>query len=522
MLLEAFLPVLLPLISGIIILLARNWGIGLQRIISLFAVLALIVININAIQIAIQLPPQVYTLGNWMAPFGIVMVLDKLSATLVLTTSILALAALWYAVRQQIDDKGAHFHVLFHIQLFGLNGAFMTGDVFNLFVFFEVLLLASYGLLLHGGGRLKTRSGLHYVSLNLVGSTLFLFAVGALYGILGTLNLADMAIKITQLSPDDQGVVAAAGLMLLVVFGIKAAMFPLYLWLPQAYSNTSAPVAALFAIMTKVGLYAIIRIHGTLFGEQAGALANIYIPWVLWLGLITLFLAALGVMASRGFREQVSYLVLASVATLLIGIGINTVQAMSATIFYLFHSTLIAGGMFLLADWIRQGRGHSEDQFIRAHAMPKAILVGSLFIFGAIAMSGLPPLSGFIGKLLILSSALNHPDFYWILGVVLISGLFMIIALARSGSLLFYNVLPKEECHTTDGKEVCDTPKTMQLKGAASIFGLFSVAIILVVFAKPFHEFTNSVANQVFDSSLYQHQVLNVKTIANPLKELVK
>ena len=522
MLLETFMPVLLPLISGIIVLLARNWGLGLQRIISLLAVLALIIVSLNAIQVAVQLPPQVYALGNWMAPFGIVMVLDELSATLVLLTSVLALAALWYAVRQKVDEKGAHFHVLFHIQLFGLNGAFMTGDVFNLFVFFEVLLLASYGLLLHGGGRLKTRAGLHYVALNLVGSTLFLFAVGALYGILGTLNLADMAVKITQLSPEDQGVVSAAGLMLLVVFGIKAAMFPLYLWLPQAYSNTSAPVAALFAIMTKVGLYAIIRIHGTLFGEQAGALAFIHIPWVLWLGLITLLLAALGVMASRNLREQVAYLVLASVATLLIGIGINSVEAMSATLFYLFHSTLIAGAMFLLADWIRQGRGEAKDQFIRAQAMPKAILVGSIFMFGAVAMTGLPPLSGFIGKLLILSSALTHPNFFWILTVVLISSLLMIIAMARSGSLLFYNVLPEEQCHTLDGKEVCKTPRNMELKGAASVIGLFSAAIILVVLAKPFHEFTDSVAKQVFDSNLYQQQVLEVHTIANPLKELVE
>lgn len=310
--------------------------------------------------------------------------------------------------------------------------------------------------------------------------------------------------------------------MLLLVFGIKAAMFPLYLWLPQAYANTSAPVAALFAIMTKVGLYAIIRIHGTLFSDQAGELANIHIPWVLWLGLVTLLLAALGAMASRNLREQVAYLVLASVATLLVGIGINSIAAMSATIFYMLHSTLIAGAMFLIADWIRQGRGDVQDQFIRAHAMPNAILVGSLFMIGAIAMTGLPPLSGFIGKLLILSSALTHPDFFWILGVILVSSLLLIISMARSGSLLFYNVLPKETCHTVDGKEVCETPKTMPLNGTASVLGLLSAAIILVVFANPFHQFTDSVANQIFDSRTYQQQVLEVNMIANPLKELVE
>lgn len=522
MLLETFLPVLLPLISGFLILIAKPGGIGLQRIMSLIALLALILVNLNAIQVAVQLPPQVYALGNWIAPFGIVMVLDELSATMVLITSILGMAAMWYAISQKIDAQGSHFHVLFHIQLFGLNGAFMTGDVFNLFVFFEVLLLASYGLLLHGGGRLKTRAGLHYVALNLVGSTLFLFAVGALYGVLGTLNLADMAVKITTLPVEDQGVVAAAGLMLLLVFGIKAAMFPLYLWLPQAYANTTAPVAALFAIMTKVGLYAIIRIHGTLFSEQAGDLAYIHIPWVLWLGLITMFLAALGAIASRNLREQIAYLVLGSVATLLVGIGINNPAALSATVYYLMHSTLIAGALFLLADWIRQGRGETEDRFIRAQAMPNAIIVGSLFMVAAIAMTGLPPLSGFMGKLLILSSALEHPQFFWILAVVLISGLLLIIAAARAGSLLFYNVLPKEECHTIDGKEVCPMPKTLPLKGATSVIGLLSVAIILVVFAKPFHSFTNSVAAQQFNHSLYQQQVLEVKPIENSLKELVE
>jgi len=522
MLIETFLPVLLPLIAGTLVLLARAGGIGVQRLVSLLALVALLIANLNAMQIAVQLPPQVYALGNWVAPFGIVMVLDKLSATMVLLTSILALAALWYAISQKIDEKGAHFHVLFQIQLFGLNGAFMTGDVFNLFVFFEVLLLASYGLLLHGGGRLKTRAGLHYVSINLVGSTLFLFAVGALYGILGTLNLADMAAKVAVLPVEDQGIVAAAGLMLLLVFGVKAAMFPLYLWLPQAYANTTAPVAALFAIMTKVGLYAIIRVHGTLFGDSAGALSDLHIPWVLWLGLITLLFAGLGAIASRKLREQVAYLVLASVATLLIGIGINNPASMSATLFYLIHSTLIAGAFFLLADWIRQGRGEVEDEFTRSYAMPKAIIVGSVFMFAAVAMSGLPPLSGFMGKLMILSSALDHPAFFWILAIVLIAGLLMIIAVARAGSLLFYNVLPKEVCHTVDNKEVCTTPENLKLKGALSVFGLLSAAVLLVVFANTFHSFTNSVAQQLSHSETYQYQVLHVEPLSNSRKELVE
>lgn len=501
-------PVFLPLIVGFLLLFARLGGLRLQRSLNLLAVLGLIFLSLELLRVSASGVHQVYLLGNWIAPYGIVLVLDQLSALMVLITSILALGALWYAIATDTDQKGAHFHVLFQLQLFGLNGAFLTGDVFNLFVFFEVLLLASYGLLLHGNGRLRTKAGLHYVVINLIGSTLFLFAVGALYGALGTLNIADMAAKVAQAPAEDMGLIAAAGLLLLVVFGVKAAMFPLYLWLPAAYANTSAPVAALFAIMTKVGIYAIIRVHGTVFGEQAGDLAFFHLPWVLGLGLITLALAALGVMASRGLREQVAYLVLASVATLLIGLGLNSPQALSATLYYLIHSTLIAGGMFLLADVIARGRGTLEDRFNSAPIMPNAILIGSTFMFGAIAMTGMPPLSGFFGKVLILASALNQAWFALILTVVLLAGLVMIISMARAGSLLFYRtqsvaVLPGEPLNRS---------------AYVAIAGLFMFSPILVLFANPITAFTDMAALQQFDSATYIEAVLSTAAVtgANP------
>ncbi|QKI88071.1 monovalent cation/H+ antiporter subunit D [Thiomicrorhabdus xiamenensis] len=516
-----FLPLILPLIAGILILLAKPGGIKLQRTLAITATTILVAASLYVMQSALQNPPQIYALGNWKAPFGIVLVLDQLSAFMVLITSLLAAAALWFAIRQNTDKEGAHFHVLFQIQLFGINGAFLTGDLFNLFVFFEVLLLASYGLLLHGGGRLKTRAGLHYVAINLIGSTLFLFAVGALYGILGTLNMADLAQKIALLPASEQGVVATAGLMLFVVFGVKAAMFPLYLWLPQAYANTSAPVAALFAIMTKVGIYAILRVHGLLFGDTAGDLAGLHIDWLLWLGLVSMAFAAFGVIAAKNLRQQVAYLVLASVATLLVAIGINTEQALSAALFYLIHSTFIAGGLFLLADYIRQGRGHVEDAFVRAHAMPSAILIGSVFIFAALAISGMPPLSGFLGKFLILQSALDHPAFWWILGVVLTSSLLIIIALARSGSLLFYNILPQEESHAPDNTQQNNTGK-INMQGCGSIIGLLSVGAILVLFAQPIYNVTDSIAQQLNQPQIYLQNVLQFTPVENTHKELVE
>lgn len=495
----AVLPILLPLVAGFLLLFARRGGLRLQRAISLALTAALLLLTIFTLQSATEGDYHVYLLGNWSAPFGIVLVLDQLAALMLLLTALLALFALIYAIGQRLDEKGQHFHVLYQLQLFGLNGAFLTGDLFNLFVFFEVLLLASYGLLLHGGGRFRTKGGLHYVVINLVGSALFLFAVGTLYGILGTLNIADLAHKMGSVSTDDQGIVSAAALLLLVVFGIKAAIFPLYLWLPGAYAHTSAAVAALFAIMTKVGIYAIIRVHGTLFNEQAGFLTDLHTDIVLVLGMITLLLAGLGVTAARALKEQVAYLILASVATLLIGIGINTEQALSASLYYLIHSTLIGAALFLLADVIAEARGSYADRLRSAPAMPSAIFIGSLFLFAAVAIAGMPPLSGFFGKVLLLDAALAHEYVLWIYLAILLSSLLLVIAMARSGSILFYQI-DSEGDH--DGQQVSKTGFSMMLL-------LLMLSPVLVILAGPVTQLTESIASQLNNSGDYINAVLS-------------
>ncbi|OYZ55488.1 MAG: cation:proton antiporter, partial [Hydrogenophilales bacterium 16-61-112] len=225
------LPVLLPLVAGILLLALRNAPISLQRGISFAATLALVPLALALLASAGDGTHLVYKLGNWDAPFGIVLVADRLAAWMLMATALVAVFALLHALRGS-DTHGRHFHVLFQLQLFGLNGAFLTGDLFNLFVFFEILLLASYGLLLHGGGRLRVKAGLHFVVINLVGSTLFLFAVGTLYGVTGTLNMADLAIKLAHTTPANLALIETAGLLLFSVFALKAAVLPLYLWLP--------------------------------------------------------------------------------------------------------------------------------------------------------------------------------------------------------------------------------------------------------------------------------------------------
>lgn len=306
------LPILLPLFAGSLLLLplAERW----QRGLSLLAALALIPLSLLLIRTAASGDLSVYALGNWAAPFGIVLMLDRLAALMLLATAVLGSAALIYALRGD-DRLGKHFHALFQFQLLGINGAFLTGDLFNLFVFFEILLIASYALLLHGGGAERVRSGLHYVILNLVGSAFFLIAVGTLYGLTGTLNMADMAQKIAMADAERAPLLAAAGLLLLVVFALKAALLPLYFWLPRAYAAASAPVAALFAIMTKVGIYSILRVYTLVFGDAAGELANLAQAWLWPLALATLGLGAIGALAARTLQGLLAYLVVVSAGT---------------------------------------------------------------------------------------------------------------------------------------------------------------------------------------------------------------
>jgi multicomponent K+:H+ antiporter subunit D len=491
------LLVLLPLAAGILLLLLQGKAITLQRSINLAATLVLAGLSWVALEHAANGAPQVYLLGNWLAPFGIVLVLDRLAAWMLVATALLALFALSYACLGT-DQKGRSFHVLFQLQLFGLNGAFLTGDLFNLFVFFEILLLASYGLLLHGGGRDRVRGGLHFVIINLVGSTLFLFAVGTLYGVLGTLNMADLALKISHTPSENLVLVQSASLLLLIVFALKAALLPLYLWLPAAYGTTSAPVAALFAIMTKVGLYSILRVFG-LFSHDAhsplhGWLFDALIP----VSLATLLLATLGALASTRLRQQIAYLVIASAGMLLLSFSLDTVPARAAGLYYLWQSSFATAAAFLLADLIRNARGDHADRFEPGPILQRGVLLGSLFFVVAIALVGLPPLAGFLAKFMLLQAATEHSQVVWIWSIVLLSGVIALIALARSGSLLFYRAEGSVRGEHTTASSSHLTP----------IIGLLSLIVFMVIAANPLSEYALATAKQIDDPAQYQNAVL--------------
>jgi len=431
-------PVLIPFFVAVALLFpSLSNSLDKQRVLTIAANILMVVVAVVLLLKVKDQGIQVYALGDWSAPFGIVLMADAFSVLMVCLSAILGLAVTMYASAGE-DKSGAFFHPLIMFQLMGINGAFLTGDAFNLFVFFEVLLIASYSLMMHGGGKQRIQANIHYVFLNLIGSALFLFALGTLYGTLGTLNFADMADRIPLLSRNELLITKSGALLLLAVFGLKAAMLPLHFWLPKAYASTSAPVAALFAIMTKVGIYSIWRVHGVMFGDQAGELANIALPWLWPIALLTIAIGAISVLASQSLRVLCSNLVIVSVGTLLVTISLNTVQASTAGIYYLLHSTVACAAMFLLAGLIQQQRGKAEDRFVAARSMPQAGILGFTFALLAIGLIGMPPLSGFVGKALILQSVTKASQAIWIWPLILGAGLIALIALSRAGTSLFW------------------------------------------------------------------------------------
>ncbi|MFG6666835.1 monovalent cation/H+ antiporter subunit D [Halomonas sp. HNIBRBA4712] len=477
-------PIVVPLVAGILLLYKREGLVRFKRSVGVGATALLLAVAVALLARAQSGEILYYALGDWQPPFGIVLVLDRLSALMLLVTSILALGAVVFACAGD-DEKGSNFHGLFQWQLLGINGAFLTGDLFNLFVFFEVLLLASYALLLHGGGKARIQSGVYYVVMNLAGSSLFLIAAGILYGALGTLNMADMAIRVAELPAERQGLVTAGALILLVVFGLKSAILPLYFWLPRAYAAAPAPVAALFAIMTKVGIYAILRIFLLVFGDGAGPLAALEQAWVWWLGLATLVASLVGILAARDLRLLISYLVLLSVGTLLAGVGMRSETSASALLYYLIHTTLITGGLFLLAEMIGVQRGKAGTRLVKARPLVQGKGLGLLFFAGAIAVVGVPPLSGAIGKALVMSAA-DAAQRLWLWPTLLLASLAALIALSRAGSTLFW-------------RSAQGSPSGAKLP-AFQWFGviwLLSAAPLLVVFAHPVSVYTEATAEQL-------------------------
>lgn len=481
------LPILIPFVTAALMLLLPQ---RLHRALGLAAAALGLAVAIALAAGAGTI--AVYALGNWPAPFGIVLVVDRLAAMMVLLVFGLALPALLPAT-DGTDTRGRHFHPLFQLQLAGLAGAFLTGDLFNLFVFFEILLLASYALLLHGGG--NARAGMAYVVLNLLGSAVFLVALGLLYGTLGTLNLADMARILPGVPAGEAALVRTAFAILVAVFLLKSALLPMAFWLPPTYAAAPPPVGVIFALMTKVGIVALLRLSVIGFGT-APATQSLLLPWLPVLALLTMALGTAGVFAAGRLATVAANLVLLSSGTLLFAVAFADPRATAALLFYLPHTTLVTAGLFLLSGLIAERRGPLRDTLVRGPCVGNRAAMGGAFAVLAVAAAGLPPLSGFLGKLMLLQ-AVGHAGWqvaYW--AALLGSGLGVTMVLARTASTLFWQPVDPLP------------PVRIACAPAVALALLVAASPLLTLAAAPVAAWAQATAEQLHAREPYLHAVL--------------
>lgn len=509
------LSILIPTFTSFILLLLGNPGSGSlkqdwrqpwRRGISLTAAVLGLITAISYLLIANTGQITVYQLGEWSAPFGIVLVLDRLSAFMLVLTYALAVPVIWYA-SDNWDTRGRYFHTMFHFLLMGLTGAFLTGDLFNLFVFFEILLMASYVLLLHGQGRPRFQLGVHYVTINLLASALFLLGLGMIYGSVGSLNMADVGRLVPTLDGDQHKLAIAGGLLLFVVFGIKAAMLPVGFWLPKTYAVASTPVAAIFTIMTKVGIYAILRVNGTVFDDAMAQ--NIFKNCLMIIGLITSFYGVIGALGADRLRRFVGFMVLSSIGTLLIAIAMFNTEAWAAALYYLVHSTLIAAAFYLFCGWMTSQRGSFKDHLKVAPRIKQEKAAAFTYFTIALMLAGLPPFSGFLGKVFILQATAESAYQAWVIAVILIVSLLSIIALTRVGFILFWRASPPEENPNEQAyTEYQALPEHAPKRNDQAIYILLAGLMAYVVFAAPIQTYAVSTAQQIQNHALYQQAIL--------------
>ncbi|MGF6090435.1 monovalent cation/H+ antiporter subunit D [Pseudomonas sp. 18173] len=543
-------PILLPLLTAAIMLMLGEKHRPLKAKINLFSSLLGLGIAVALLQwtqtTGVPGSIGVYLPSNWQVPFGLVLVVDRLSALMLVLTGIIGVSALLFAMARW-DSAGSSFHALFQIQLMGLYGAFLTADLFNLFVFFEVLLAASYGLMLHGSGRARVSSGLHYISINLLASSLFLIGAALIYGVTGTLNMADLAVKIPLVSETDRGLLHAGAGILAVAFLAKAGMWPLNFWLVPAYSSASAPVAAMFAIMTKVGVYTLLRLWTLLFSAEAGASAFFGGEWLIYGGMATIVCAAIATLAAQRLERMASLSILVSAGILLSTIGFAQPKLVGAALFYLFSSTLALSALFLLAELIERSRSANEVLLEdEAELLPRPLeslhppkgtnlddeqkavvgqvipwtmaFLGLSFIACALLIIGMPPLSGFIGKLGLIGALLNPSGLgnsadvpvssaaWGLLVLLILSGLASLIAFSRLGIQRFWT--PAERPSPLLRRFEC-----------IPIFALLGLSIALTFMADPLLRYTQAAADALYNPQQYVMAVLDTRVVPNPTAE---
>jgi multicomponent Na+:H+ antiporter subunit D len=487
-------PLLIPLCAAALTALLRT-HIAAQRVVGVSASASLLAVGLMLVARTADGSILVTQMGDWAAPFGIALVVDAFSAIMLAIAGLMALSVSIYAMGPDAAARDrAGFQPLFHSLMLGVCGAFVAGDVFNLYVWFEVMLIASFGLLVLDRTRAQIDGGLRYVFLNLVGTTVFLMAVGLLYGQLGTLNFADLA----RLAPqaENQGLLAAIGVMFLVSFGAKAALFPLFNWLPAAYHTASMPVAAIFAgLLTKVGVYAILRLFALVYAHDVAFFGPIFA----WVAAATMVFGVFGAAAHYDIRRILSFHIVSQIGYMIIGVALLTQAAIAAAILYIVHHIVVKANLFLVAGAIRRENG--SYALGRCGGLWRAApLLAIGFLIPALSLAGIPPLSGFWGKYAVVRAGIEA-EAYWLAGIALFVGLLTLYSMIKIWNEAFWKPAPEGLARTawTRGQRIATYLPIALLCATTMTIGLWT---------EPFAALAETAAASLLDRDAYIAAVL--------------
>jgi multicomponent Na+:H+ antiporter subunit D len=494
------LPLLVPLFAAIFSLLAWRSRIT-QRALGVIGTAALLISGSALLDSVWGNGIQSAQMGNWPAPFGITLVADLFSAIMVVLAGLMGLAVAVYSLAT-MDRRRERFgyYPLLHILLMGVCGAFLTGDLFNLYVWFEVMLMASFVLMALGGERAQMEGAIKYVTLNLVSSALFLAAVGILYGVVGTLNMADLAEKLRSAPETD--LLTAVAMLFLVAFGIKAAVFPLFFWLPASYHTPPVAVSAIFAgLLTKVGVYALIRVFTLLFVQDVEYTHTI----ILALSALTMVSGVLGAVAQNEFRRVLSFHIISQIGYMTLGLGLFTAAGIAGSIFYIIHHIVVKTNLFLVSGVVQLLRGSYELKKLGGlySANPGLSI---LFLIPAMSLAGLPPLSGFFAKLTLIQAGLQAEQFLMV-ATALVVGLLTLFSMTKIWAEAFWKEAPED----SGAKESLSTV----IPSGTAIYALILPVVLLATItiaiglaAEPVYRLAARAAEQLLDPTEYIRVVL--------------
>lgn len=489
-------PLLIPLAAAVLLLLLR-FSLRAQYIISFIAGLSSLGAAIMLVHDVASLGIHVTRIGNWPAPFGIVLVADMLSALMVILTSVIGFTVIVYSIIA-VDKARQRFGYfpLLQILLMGVSGAFLTGDMFNLFVWFEVMLIASFVLLVMGGERAQLQGAIKYVTLNLFSSILFLIGVGILYGKLGTLNFADIAEKLS-LTPDAH-LINVSAVLFLVAFGIKSAIFPFFFWLPDSYHVPPVAVTALFSgLLTKVGIYALLRTFSMIFVYDAAFTQQLFLV----LAGFTMVLGVIGAVAQGEMRRLLSFHIISQIGYALMGLALFSHAAFSGAIYFIIHVAIAKTALFFVTGYILAVRGQTELKHIGGF-FKSAPVLATLFLLAAFSLAGLPPFSGFFAKFMLVKAGLDAGQ-YAIVVVALSVSVLTLFSMTKIWNEAFWKVDP-----ATDGKGVIAFPALSKALYFLPLIILAALTLLMGIGAEWIFGLTGQAATELLNPELYIRAVL--------------